>query len=106
MISLSSLTNNHVVKIIHAGKSDTLIIFDIPKGKKLYIDRIACSYYPNTFIDFIVDGFIERIKREIPINNPEIFDPPILCKSFLKVVGYNNDSIDHSFEFYIDGYLI
>ena len=106
MISLSSLTNNHAVKIIPAGKSDILLIFDIPKGKKLYIDRIACSYYPNTFIDFIVDGFVERIQREIPINNPEVFDPPILCRSFVKAVGYNNDSIDHAFEFYIDGYLI
>jgi len=106
MISLSSLTKNHVVKIIPAGKSDTLIIFDVPKGKKLYIDKIACSYYPNCFIDFIVDGFVERIEREIHINNPEVFDPPIVAKSFVKVVGYNFDSIDHAFEFYIDGYLI
>jgi hypothetical protein len=105
MISISTFIKNHVAKKIDSGKSDTIFEFQIPKGYIGFIYKIACSYYQNTFIDFIVDGFVERIEREIPINSPEEIDPPIVVKNFIKAVGYNNDTIDHFFEFYIDGYL-
>jgi hypothetical protein len=105
-VAFSTIVNPHQYKLVKAGKSDIVYEFIIPKGYVAFIDQIANSWYPNTYLKFIVDWEEETVQREIaPINSPKEYKPPILAKNFIRWIAFNNDSQDHVFEVLCDGFL-
>ena len=96
-----------------------------PKEKKLvYIQRMNGGYVgfidritvtrgddgllgsQDTYVDFIIDGTLkERVKREISLNNPDIFNPPLLVKEEVIFYGYNGDTVKHFLEVVVDGQM-
>jgi hypothetical protein len=106
-ISFSTFIDPHQYKLVKAGESNIVYEFNIPKGYVAFIDQVANSWFPNTYLVWIVDWEEERINREIaPINQPKEYNPPILAKNFIRWVGYNNDTQDHVFEVLCNGFLI
>jgi hypothetical protein len=108
LIPLSHIGNVHQVKLIPAGKSDTVFYLRIPKGYFAFIDQVANTYFPNCFYEWIIDhDSIEKVEREIaPLNSPKEFNPPFVAKTFIKWEGYNENSEDHLFEVLNNGYLV
>jgi hypothetical protein len=106
LISFSRVINPHQHKLVKSKSSDVVFEFKIPKGHVGFINKVANSWYPNTYLEFIVDWEVVKVEREIaPINKPEEFDPPILVRNFVRWVAYNNDTSDHYFEVFCDGVL-
>lgn len=103
---LSRIGNTYQGKIVNAKTMETVFEIIIPHDAIVFIDKIANSWYPNTIIYFIVDGESEIIKQEIPLNNPRVYDPPIVARNFIRFVAYNNSEEDHYFEVLCDGYYV
>ena len=106
-ISFSTFYNPYQYKKIDPGKSDIIYYFEIPKGYIGFIDQLANNYFPNTYIEFWVDNFVNIIQRQIaPLNEPKKYEPPIVAFNVIKWIGYNNDTSSHIFEVLCDGYLV
>lgn len=105
--SLSQLGTTHQTAEVNAGETKRLFYLKIPSGYVGFIYKIANSWYPNTYLDFIVDGErVERLTMERNITNPLEYKPPIVAKHYVEVIVTNNDSDKHYFEFWIDGIAI
>ena len=107
LISLSTLTNPHQYKLVKAGESAVVFEFIIPKDHIAFIDQVANSWYPNTYLTWVVDSEEETVEREIgSISEPKRYDPPIVVRNYIRWIAYNVDNQDHYFEVICDGYLI
>jgi len=100
-ISLSVLTKPHAKATVLPNQEIRLFFFEVPKEYLVFIYSISNSWYPNTLLDFRVDGVrIELIEREL--QNYE-FKPPIVAERSIEVIAINKDSKERVLEFWIDG---
>lgn len=89
-----------------AGEKATVYYLPVSGGYTAFIDKIACDWAEDTYYEFIVDGvLIEKVKRLIPMDNAESFNPPIISTKSIKWI-FHNDS-DEGLEVHIlcDGSL-
>lgn len=78
-----------------------------------FIDRITVTRgddgllgSQDTYVDFIIDGTLkEQVRREISLNAPDIFDPPLLVRKAVVFWGYNGDTSSHYLEVVVDGQM-
>jgi hypothetical protein len=60
----------------------------------------------GSYIDWFMDGRLEdRIAREIAINAPNTFSPPVVATDLIQFYAYNGDTINHIFQVICDGRL-
>ena len=78
-----------------------------------FIDRVSVSRGDSelgnndTYVSFQIDGVeIEEIRREISLNMPDRFDPPIVAEKWIKFYAYNGDSVEHNFEVVVQGSIV
>ena len=102
---------------VGAGTSKVIYEFDLRSLCSDYIgfiERLAVAWYPDTYIDWEIDGeLVEQIKRSIgwtgdpdePFMNPELFNPPYFVREKIKFTAYNNDTKARYFEVFCDGIL-
>jgi len=104
LVPLSSIIKTYFSSKVSAGETAELVNVKIPKPYVGFIYKIANSWYPNTFLKFIIDGeLVEILKMRRDITNPLEYEPPIVVKHSIKVIVVNNSSEDHYFEFWVDG---
>ena len=84
--------------VVLAGETKEIFNLTPDAGYVAFIERIACDWFqglvpPTTHsvLKFIVDGFTREYRYEIPINNPYVFDPPIVARNNIKWIVTNND---------------
>jgi hypothetical protein len=107
IVSLSTFASPHQYKLVKARSSAVVYEFIIPRGYIAFIDQVANTYFPNTYLTWVVDSEEETVEREIaPIDVPKKYDPPIIAKNYIRWIAYNNDTEDHLFEVICDGYLL
>lgn len=93
-------------KTVSAGETETVLYIPITGGYVGFIDEVACDWFANTFLEFIVDGALkEKIEREIPFSTPKEYNPPIVATKWIKFIAHNEDTSDHVFGVLVDGTL-
>jgi len=117
-IPLKEFGNTYQYKEVAAGASDTIFRIDIPVGYVGFVDKIATTFYKDTYIELKIDDEIaETFKREIEvvdtnrnflaevanIDEPREYDPPFLVTYKVEFIAHNNDTTSHIFEVFCDG---
>ncbi len=102
----------HQLKTVRAGQSDIVWDFYVTGGYTAFIDQLIAIRGDNqlgeggSYIDWYVDGVREdRINREIPLNNPKEFNPPLVANRRIHFRAVNPTSSDHIFEVVCDGQI-
>jgi len=91
---------------VPAGASAVVYVYPIPWGFTGFIDQVANSWYPNTYLLWFAPTLVEKVQRVIgQIDAPKHYDPPIVAESEIRWVAYNNDIVDHVFQILCDGVL-
>lgn len=91
---------------VPAGEIKIILYIPISAGYVGFINEVACDWFANTYVEFIVDGALkEKIEREIPIETPKEYNPPIVAEKWIKFVAHNDDTSDHVFGVLCDGEL-
>lgn len=98
---------------IAAGETKLVWAESLSGGFVAFIDRISVTRGDdelgnnNTYVSFQVDGVeIEKIRREISLNLPDRFDPPIVAEKWIKFYAHNGDIEEHQFEVLVQGCLV
>ncbi|MEM1540973.1 MAG: hypothetical protein QXJ07_06325 [Candidatus Bathyarchaeia archaeon] len=95
-------------RTVEAGRSGVVWFMPVTGGYVAFISQVYICWFPNCWLEFIVDGVpVEpRIEHAIgSLTAPKTYDPPIVARKAVKVVAHNNDSVAHTFECLIDGVL-
>lgn len=83
---------------VNVGETKEVWRMDVNAGYAAFIERLACDWFATTYINFIVDGkLIEKVLREIPINDPEPVEPPIVAVKQIRWIAHNESSLNHEF---------
>lgn len=97
---------------VSAGEDKIIWSENMTGGFKGFVNRVSVSRgdnnlgNDNTYVDLIIDGIlVERIKREISLNHPDKFDPPITVENSIKFIAHNGDATAHQFEVICQGIL-
>lgn len=99
-------------KSIAANSFDTVFYMPISGGYVGFIKTvfIKCPLVGSTWLEFIVDGTpVEGGKIEHDygsLDSPVKFDPPILVRNWIRVIGHNDSSSAQDFEAMINGILV
>ncbi len=79
---------------------------DVNGGYAGFVEQVSCDWFANTYIEFIIDGvLIEKIQRDIPINRPEPYNPPLVAVKSIRFVVHNESLLDHAFGILTKGRL-
>lgn len=97
--------NSFQYVLVASGQTKELFYLPINGGYVGFIDRIACDWFENTVLEFIIDGIPKRIEYEIQINKPYVYEPPLVARRFIRWRAINNDTKDHYFGILCDGRL-
>lgn len=102
----------HQLGTVKAGQSGIVWDMYVTGDYTAFIDELIVIRGDNqlgeggSYVDWYVDGVREdRINREIPLNNPKEFNPPLTAKRRVYFLAVNPTSKDHLFEVVCDGQL-
>ncbi len=100
--------NSHQRVSIGAGQSLIVWEFLIPAGGAAFVESVAIIIPDsNTYYKWRMDGDdVEEgtIDYQIgKINEPKMFNPPLVAKKKIQFIGYNDSSSDQTFEVLCDG---
>jgi hypothetical protein len=63
-----------------------------------FVERIACDWFEGSnppatrsILELNVDGFIRQYQYEIQINQPYVFNPPLVARRWIRWYVTNND---------------
>jgi len=96
-------------KTVPAGRSDTVFKLENPQPDLLMgiITQVANDWYPNTYLDWLIDYSPKRVEYKIAeIENPKGYERGIPFEREVRWIAYNNDVSDHVFGVLCDGFFI
>jgi hypothetical protein len=96
-------------KTVKAGRHDTVFKLENPSPGRLVgiITEVANDWYPNTVLEWYIDGYPRRVEYIIGnIDNPKEYARGIPFHKRIEWVAWNNDTIDHTFGILCDGFYI
>jgi histidinol dehydrogenase len=96
-------------KTVEPGKTETVFKLDIPADKVGIITEVGNSWYPNTYLMWMVDGAgrVEKVERQIAdVSSPKTYERGIVAFVSIEWEATNNDTQAHVFEVLCDGYFI
>lgn len=98
----------HTTLTLGPGQSGTVYDLRVPPGWVAFVERVANVYYEDTWYEFRVDG--KQVGGKIDyvlghINDPLVYDPPILARKQVLWVGHNGGDETQVFEVLTDGIM-
>jgi hypothetical protein len=108
MLEMCKFPQAYQYATIEAGKSGVVWYMPVTGGYVAFISQVYIKWYPNCWLEFLVDGVPAEPKIEHDIGSltePKTYDPPLVARKSIKVIAHNNDTTAHTFEALIDGVL-
>ena len=90
--------NQYVYVLVEAGQTREVFKTQMTGDFTGFIERIACDWEEGsnppatgTILVLDIDGFPRTFQYEIPINNPLVYNPPIVVRKYFRWLITNND---------------
>lgn len=97
-LEYTQFPEHYAYALVESKEKKEVFYLPMTGGFVGFIERLAFDWQEGedppvtqSVIELIIDGFTRKYYYEMQINNPYVFDPPIVVRNNVRVIVTNND---------------